>query len=162
MDRYHATSGVRFGIHMIRDGKKIPSDVKDNIPKIVEKLSPDKEISALYVFGSVAKENLNPLSDLDFGVLLSCKLSKKKRFSKHLQLIGIFCDTFHTDEIDIVVMNDAPIYFCYNIMRSGKLLFVRNKSELIDFHENIVKKHLDFIYYRNQYDDAFLKGIGYK
>jgi len=63
---------------MIREGKKIPSDVKENIPVIVEKLSPDREITALYVFGSLAKGILNPLSDLDFGILLSGKLTKSK------------------------------------------------------------------------------------
>jgi uncharacterized protein len=147
---------------MIREGKKIPSDVKENIPVIVEKLSPDREITALYVFGSLAKGVLNPLSDLDFGILLSGKLTKSKRFDKHLYLIGIFCDTFHTDEIDIVVMNDSPIHFCYNIIRTGKLLLVNNKKELIDFHELVVKKYLDFSYYQNEFDDAFLKGIGYK
>jgi uncharacterized protein len=147
---------------MIREGKKIPSDVKENIPVIVEKLSPDREITALYVFGSLAKNVLKPLSDLDFGILLSGKLTKSKRFDKHLYLIGIFCDTFHTDEIDIVVMNDSPIHFCYNIIRSGKLLLVNNKKELIDFHELVVKKYLDFSYYQNEFDDAFLKGIGYK
>lgn len=147
---------------MIREGKKIPSDVKKNIPVIVKKLSFDKEVTALYVFGSLAKNNLKPLSDLDFGILLSGKLTKSKRFSKHLQLIGIFCDTFHTDEIDLVVMNDAPLRFCYNIIQSGKLLLVLNKVELINFQENVVKKFLDFKYYQNQFDDAFLKGIGYR
>lgn len=147
---------------MIREEKKIPSDVKDNISVIVEKLSIDREITALYVFGSLSKDDLKPLSDLDFGILLSGKLTKKNRFTKHLNLIGIFGDIFHTDEIDIVVMNDAPIHFCYNIIRSGKLLLVGNKKELIDFHELVVKRYLDFSYYQNQFDDAFLKGIGYK
>lgn len=147
---------------MIREGKKIPSDVKENIPVIVEKLSPDREITALYVFGSLAKGVLKPLSDLDFGILLSGKLTKKNRFTKHLYLIGIFSDIFHTEEIDIVIMNDAPLHFCYNIIRSGKLLLVNNKKEFIDFHELVVKKYLDFSYYQNEFDDAFLKGIGYK
>jgi len=39
---------------------------------------------------------------------------------------------------------------------------VNNKKELIDFHELVVKKYLDFSYYQNEFDDAFLKGIGYK
>ncbi len=147
---------------MIRNGKKIPGDVKNNVPLIIKKLSADKEITALYVFGSLARNDLKPLSDLDFGILLSNQLKKMDRFKKHLQLIDIFCDTFHTDEIDIVLMNDAPLSFCHKIFRSGKLLLVNNKKALIDFHEHVVKKYLDFIYYKDQFDDCFLRGIGYR
>jgi hypothetical protein len=49
------------------------------------------------------------------------------------------------------------------MIRNGKNLpgDVKRK-ELINFHEQVIKKYLDFIYFQRQFDDSFLRGIGYK
>ena len=68
---------------------------------------------------------------------------------------------FRTDEIDLVVLNDAPLKFCHQILKTGKLLHLGNKSELIDFREKTVKLYLDFRFFRDAFDRAFLEGVGY-
>jgi len=146
---------------MIRDGIKLPDNVLEKLPDLIRTLKQHSEVVALYSFGSVAKKELKPLSDLDFAVLLSGQLNKKLRFEKHLELIGIFNTIFRTDEIDLVVLNDAPFHFCFQVLKTGKLLYCKNKAELIDFREQVVKNYLDFKYFRDSFDHAFLKGIGY-
>lgn len=146
---------------MIREGKRLPDNVLDGMTAITEIVPEVDDVMVLYSFGSAANNELNPLSDLDFGILLSLELNKDERFKKHLDLIGKFNDVFNTDEIDLVLMNDAPVRFNYNIIKTGKLLFVRDKLMLADFQEHIIKKYLDFKYYRDDFDSGFLKGIGY-
>ena len=146
---------------MIREEKKIPEDVLEKIPTIIEVVSKDNDILALYAFGSLIENKLQPLSDLDFGIVLSTKLSRKENFDKHLDLIGIFNNVFRTDEIDLILMNDAPPRFTYHIIKTGKLLFMGNKGKLAEFQEFVIKHYLDFKYYRDEFDSAFLKGIGY-
>ena len=146
---------------MIREGIKLPENAIKKLPKMIGKISADKEITALFVFGSAAQEDLKPLSDLDFAILLSSRLNAKQRFKKHLDLIGLFTDTFNTDEIDLVVMNDAPPRFSLDIIRTGKLLFVQNRKALVDFQEQQNKSYFDFKYYRDEFDLVFLKGIGF-
>jgi predicted nucleotidyltransferase len=146
---------------MIHDGIKLPDNVLEKLPDLIRTLIQHSEVVALYSFGSVAKKELKPLSDLDFAVLLSGQLNKKLRFEKHLELIGIFNTIFRTDEIDLVVLNDAPFHFCFQVLKTGKLLYCKNKAELIDFREQVVKNYLDFKYFRDSFDHAFLKGIGY-
>lgn len=147
---------------MIRESRRLPNHVLDNIPDIVKRISEDDIVVALFIFGSGAKGKLKPLSDLDFGILLSMKLDKKGRFEKQLELIGTFNETFKTDEIDLVLMNDAPIRFSYNILRDGKLLFCRDRTKLVDFVERTVKLYLDFKFFRDDFDRAYLKGVGYR
>jgi hypothetical protein len=53
------------------------------------------------------------------------------RFDKHLDLIGKFNEVLKTDEVDLVMMNDAPMRFSHNIIKSGKLMHCANKIELI-------------------------------
>lgn len=146
---------------MIREGKKLPPDVKDKIPEIIKAIANDDKVIALYTFGGLAIDSLRPLSDLDFGILFSKLLSKKQRFDSHLEAIGIFNRLFQTDEIDLINMNDAPSRFSYHIVRSGKVIHCSNQNELIDFTEQIVKHYLDFKYFRDNFDSIFIKGIGY-
>ena len=146
---------------MIREGRKLSSDVAAKIPELLDRISKESDIVALYAFGSLASGDLKPLSDLDFGILVSRKLDKQKRFDKHLGLIGIFNEVLQTDEVDLVMMNDAPTRFSYHIIQSGKITYCRDSAELVDFIEKTVKLYLDFRFFRDAFDDAFLKGIGY-
>ena len=146
---------------MIRDGKRLPDDVLESIPVIIEIVSGIEYVEALYSFGSITRNELHPLSDLDFGILLSEKLNRESRIKKHLDLIHKFNDAFKTDEIDLILMNNSPARFNYNIIKTGKLLFVRDKSILANFREHIIKEYLDFKYFRDDFDSGFLKGIGY-
>jgi len=145
---------------MIRDGHKLPRDATNQIPLLIKRISKDKEIIALFSFGSVTRGDLKPLSDLDFGVLVSNILDRKKRFAKHLDLIGLFNTVLQTDEVDLILMNDAPMRFSHNILKSGELLFCSDTGALTEFIEKTVKVYLDFKYFRDEFDKEFLKGIG--
>jgi len=128
---------------------------------MIDRVSRDPDVVAVLAFGSLAAGELKPLSDLDFGVLVSRQIDKKKRFDKHLDLIGLFTEVFQTEEIDLVLLNDAPVRFSHKIISTGKLLYCACRSELADFIEKTVKYHLDFKFFSDEFDRSFLKGIGY-
>jgi predicted nucleotidyltransferase len=144
---------------MIREGKPLPNDVLDKMPAIVDAVKADPHVIALLSFGSLASGNLSPLSDLDFGVLLDFGLNREQRFQKHLDLIGTFNATFRTDEIDLVLLNDASPRFGYHITANGKVLFCRDRSALAGYIEKTTKLYLDFKPYRERFDQTFLQGI---
>lgn len=146
---------------MIREGKKIPEGVTEKLPVLVDLVTGDEDVVALFVFGSVARGELQPLSDLDLGVLLDEKLSRKERFDKHLELAGKFTGLMQTDEIDIVILNDAPMRFVLKILSTGKLLFERDRQALIDLYDKNTKMFLDFKYFLDEYNQTFLEGVGY-
>jgi predicted nucleotidyltransferase len=146
---------------MIRDGIKLQDDVLERLSGLIQAIKQRSEVVALYSFGSVVKNDLKPLSDLDYAILLSGQLSKRQRFDEHLELIGIFNNVFRTDEIDLIILNDAPLRFCYVILKTGKLLYFRNKDDLIDLRDQVLKYYLDFKYFRESFDQVFLEGVGY-
>ncbi len=146
---------------MIRDGIKLQDDVLERLPRLIQALKQHSEVVAVYSFGGAAKNEIKPLSDLDYAILLSGQLSKRQRFEKHLELIGIFNNVFRTDEIDLIILNDAPLRFCYVILKTGKLLYFRNKDDLIDLRDQVLKYYLDFKFFRDSFDKVFLEGVGY-
>lgn len=147
--------------HMIREGRKLPKDVQNKVPEIIKVMEADPDLIALYAFGSLATGTLKPLSDLDFGILLDKKLDKNQRFEKHIELIGKFTDTFRTDEIDLIILNDASIRMAFQILKTGKMLACKNIAALTDFCECLVKNYLDFKFMSSSFDAVFLEGIGY-
>ena len=146
---------------MIREKPKLPHNILRRIPKLVTSLADDKDIVALYSFGSLAQNALKPLSDLDFGILLSSRMGKKECFDKHLKLVGLFTESIQTEEIDLVFMNHAPSNIAFQIVKTGKLLLCNDRRALIDFREQLVMSYLDFKFVRDAFDSAFLKGVGY-
>ncbi|MGD0822301.1 MAG: nucleotidyltransferase domain-containing protein [Desulfomonilia bacterium] len=145
---------------MMRNNK-LPPDILDKIPSLIGKLQDIDSIDALYLFGSAAKKNLKPLSDIDIAVLISDELNKDEIESIKLALIGLIAGTLSTEEFDLVILNDAPIRFSYIILKDGDLVFVKNESHLIEFREKVVKYYLDFSYYLKKFNKAFLDGVGY-
>lgn len=146
---------------MIREGKRLPQGVQSKISDLVKAVVSDKDIVALFAFGSLASNALKPLSDLDFGIFISSRMDKMQRFDKHIELIGLFTDHLRTDEIDLIVMNDAPPRIAFQIFKTGQLLFCNDKQALSDFRERLIMSYLDFKPIRDTFDEVFLKGIGY-
>jgi predicted nucleotidyltransferase len=146
---------------MIRENKRLPADVVQRLPVLVDAIAEDADVSALYSFGGLAAGRLSPLSDLDFAVLLSRSLDRRQRSAKLLDLIGVFNSMFRTDEVDLVVLNDTSMKFAHRILKTGRLLHVRNKRDLVDFREKVVKLYLDFRFFREGFDRGFLEGVGY-
>jgi len=146
---------------MIREGRKLPDNIVEKLQELLRIISTDADVVALYAFGSLAHGTLKPLSDLDFGVLLDRKLNKKERFDKYLDLIGKFTKLLQTDEIDLILLNDSPMRFAVNIMDTGEVLFERDRVQLINFYEKNTKLFLDFKYFLDDYNSAFLEGVRY-
>ncbi len=146
---------------MIREGKKLPDNVAEKLPGLVDLVSADQDVVALYVFGSLAHGDLKPLSDIDLGVLLDKRLDKTDRFNKHLDLIGKFTGFFHTEEIDIIILNDASMRFVVKVLGTGKLLFERDRQAVVDLYDKNSKMLLDFRYFLNDFNRTFLEGVGY-
>jgi uncharacterized protein len=145
---------------MIRN-RKLPSNIQERIPLMVSKLIETRCIEAVYLFGSAAKKNLKPLSDIDIAVLINDGLKKEEIESLKLALIELIAGALSTEEFDLVILNDAPIRFSYTILKDGELVFVKDEKHLIDFREKVVRRYLDFSYYLKKFNKAFLDGAGY-
>ena len=111
------------------------------MPKAVEYLHSCDDVLFAYLFGSLAKGSFIQLSDVDIAVYLS----KKKNYSeKKLEILGSLNDLLETDEIDLVILNTAPL--------SLEMKILENKSVLVDkdsffrhrYESAVIRKYLDF------------------
>ncbi len=143
---------------MIKE-KKLPNDIEKNIPYLINEIKKISEINALILFGSIAKGSRKPLSDIDLALLFKKGVEKEKYSSIELLVFDIISSILKTEEFDLAILNNAPPKIAYNILKDGKILFVKDKMSFIGFKENIIKYYLDFKYYEDEFNKIFLEKL---
>ncbi|MDD2364943.1 MAG: nucleotidyltransferase domain-containing protein [Desulfuromonadaceae bacterium] len=110
---------------------RMPIDVSGRLNLLEPLLSADSRILFAYIFGGLASGIQQPLSDVDIAVYLDGCVDKAEA---KLDILGCISAVLKTDEIDLVILNDAPISLVGRIMRKKLLIadkqpFLRHKFE---------------------------------
>jgi len=86
--------------------------------KLTKELKKNKDIVAIYQFGSYGTKKYNPqLSDIDICVFTKSPLTKNK-------ILNIYSSG--TDKLDISIFDSLPIYVKPEVFK-GKPLFIKDK-----------------------------------
>ena len=123
--------------------RKINHNLKERLPCLIEAFRKNPDINALYIFGSYARDKIKPLSDIDIAVLLKRGARDTDYWDIKLKLLNKATAILGTDEVDFVVLNEAPHELRYNILKESKILFCRNEKERREFQEKAVLDYLD-------------------
>lgn len=113
---------------------------KEKLNEIFEK----NKIALAYLFGSVAKKKTGPLSDIDIAVLFDEKVSSAQYFDRKLTVMGELADLFKTDNIDVVVLNEAPPLLTHRIIKEGTPFFSQNEKRRLEFELRAIMRYLDW------------------
>jgi hypothetical protein len=127
--------------------------------KLIEYLKRQKHVRLAYIFGSVAKGTESKLSDIDIAIFLDERMSKPKRFEQRLKLISEISSVLKSNDIDLIVMNDAPINLNQEIIKNGRVLIARREEERVQLESEILSKYLDRVYYERRGLNDFLEKI---
>jgi predicted nucleotidyltransferase len=131
------------------------------VKKVMEMLSSflnmQDFVRAAYMFGSVAEGRQGPMSDIDVAVFMDKKLGKKERSKKKIFLINKICSILKTDNVDLVVMNDASLLLNYNIIKQGKVL--KTGKERVFLETRLMCDYLDRKFYDDMYARASLDRV---
>jgi len=137
------------------------------IPKLdIEKIKPRlnelsvhfPQVIAAYLFGSYAGGRPTPLSDVDVGILLVENLPDMESFKIEMNLLGELQKVLGTDNIDLVVLNKAPLPIQYHAT-CGKLLFSTDNEKRTEFVEYVRKYYIDCLPIYREYREEYLKRI---
>ncbi len=138
---------------------KIRHDPRKYFDELSRALEKDSDIIAAYIFGSYATGNINPLSDVDIAVLLNKKICVSSYFDKRLDLFTMASNILKTDELDIVILNEASLILAHRVFKLGRLLFCKDDLQRVRFQTSIIDKYLDTEPLRKQGYDLLLKRI---
>ena len=104
----------------------------------------DREgVVAAMLIGSQAGGNPGPLSDVDIGIWHDPGLDARGRFDLQLDLAGEITSLLGTDEVDLVLLNNAPPLMRHRAIREGKRLVERDHDERVRLETRAILDYLD-------------------
>ncbi|RJR21257.1 MAG: nucleotidyltransferase domain-containing protein [Nitrospiraceae bacterium] len=126
-----------------------------DIKRIITYFKSRKEVSALYLFGSCAEGRELPESDLDIAVLIDEKKLQRKNFEQLKNIYYKASPSFSLRQVDITVLNIASPYLNHRVIKTGKMLFDRNRKLRVRFMTDAIIEYLDF----KPIEDIFNKSV---
>ncbi|MCA1553843.1 MAG: nucleotidyltransferase domain-containing protein, partial [Chloroflexi bacterium] len=90
------------------------------------------DVSAKYLFGSLAEGRATEHSDVDIAVLLADAPDLLTIAERRLQLLGQV-EPFVDGEVDVVMLNSASNVLQQQVLRHGRLLYERDRDARVEF-----------------------------
>lgn len=127
----------------------------EGLKKVVEYLSREGPVIAVYLFGSMAKGNATVKSDIDLGILLKEDFDFLADFDYKLRLMGKLRD-ITGKTVDIVFINRADPILQYQIRKYGKIIFESDRTRRIEYEVRARKNYFDFLPMHKKYMEKVL------
>lgn len=103
-------------------------------------------VEAAYLFGSVARNEAGPLSDVDVAILTEPAQADQTAGCVQDEL----CRALKTDRVELVLLHNAPPPLAYRVIRDGRCVFCRDRRAKEAFETRTVMRYLDFKPLRDQ------------
>jgi len=100
------------------------------------------EVLVAYLFGSQARGRPTPISDVDFAVLLSEAVPRESYLDYRIALMQELTRIFRSDEVQVVILNQAPPLLAYKVIVEGKPLFCRDELARLRFRPEATRRYL--------------------
>lgn len=107
-------------------------------------------VVAAYLFGSAARGETTPLSDVDIALYLD-EPSRDRRVEAYLGLRRRLAQALANGPVDLVLLNDAPPALAGRII-AGDLLYSADERERIRLETTILSQYQDLLPILKQYD----------
>ena len=123
---------------------KILTKIED-IKKIAKEISKIRNVKGIYLFGSHATGKANLLSDIDLCIIGN--LNQKEE----TKVFG-----YSTDNLDISLFNNLPIWIKIRMFKEGKPIVVKDINFVNRIKIKTLREYLDFKYIINKYCEEIL------
>lgn len=109
------------------------------------------EIQAAYLFGSIVTGRTRKDSDVDIAVLVVESVMRRDPFRYRIDLMAELMSVLKRDDVDLILLNQAPPLLAHRVLSKGKLIFERSPSARVAFQVQTVNRYLDTQPMRNLY-----------
>jgi uncharacterized protein len=134
----------------------IPEDLERRLATLGAVLDSETVVRFAYVFGGAARGELRPLSDVDVAVYLDDGVDPAQA---RLDLIRVVTGHLGTDEVDLVVLNQAPTALLGRIVQSRRVIADKDPFLRHRFESLALRTFLDFRIFERRFLDArFARG----
>ena len=125
---------------LIKKHKTMPHELSALIHRLKGYFKSRKDVLFSYLFGSFAYGRTTPLSDVDVAVYVDGEDFAEKR----LEILGNLVEILKTDDVDLVILNRAPLPLRMRVLQKKVLLVDNDPFARHDFESATIRSYLDF------------------
>ncbi len=115
--------------------------INDRLNAIVEKAKDDKDVIAIFLFGSFARKKPD-FRDVDVSILFKDDANYADKTLEYMGISGSVEDRL----IDVSALNNLPLFIQKKIFAEGELVYSKDKNSLYEFNIKELKEIDDFEY----------------
>ena len=124
---------------------------RKQIEPITSAISHQAKVKAIYLFGSQARGEAGPLSDIDLCVIAQGISEEEKN-----NILG-----YGSEKVDIVLFDDLPLTIKVRVFREGKLLYQTSQRYVDELAWRTTKEYFDFKPLLKKSIEVYLPGVHY-
>lgn len=121
----------------------LPGDIEKRLNELPERLAQIDGLVALWLFGSFARGEATPISDVDLAYLPDAALQSEESEQFETRLYCVIADTLHTDEFTFANLRRAPAHLAWRVVTEGRLLVCRDEDACTSLKEWVFQRFPD-------------------
>jgi predicted nucleotidyltransferase len=133
-------------------------DILNSCAEFVNKINKKFPVEIAYLFGSMAKNTENSMSDIDIALLFKKDYTAEDDVFIRGELMEMGIEFFKIP-VDIISLNKASLSLKYEVVKDGKILLESSPSGRVIFEALVLREYLDFKYYSDMYNKTILNSI---
>lgn len=119
------------------------------IAGMAEVLADFPEVAVAYLFGSTARGDARPDSDVDVAVVLPRGVHLKDCYWELADLATRLEEVTAPHEVDVVLLDGGKPILAHNVLREGRVIACHDEERRVDFESSAIVRALDW---RPMYD----------
>ena len=124
------------------------------VTRLTRALEPRVEILEAYLFGSQARGDAHRQSDVDVAVYIDKSLADEGHWGYRAELTTSLMNALGTNDVDVVVLNQAPPLLYHRVLRDGVLLVTRDLQATTTRAGYALSRYFDFLPQLDKMDAA--------
>ena len=102
-------------------------------------------VNAAYLAGSLSsRTSFGHLTDVDIAILLMEQIKSDQFLDYQLYFFSELAKRLESDNIDVVILNQASLLLKLQVIKYGQILFSRDEKQRVSFETKAVMDYLDF------------------
>jgi uncharacterized protein YutE (UPF0331/DUF86 family)/predicted nucleotidyltransferase len=132
----------------------LPDDVAARLVELPSRLRECEGLAAVWLFGSFARGEATPVSDVDLAYLASGDPEEVRA-----RLYDVVVEALGTDEVTLADVQRLPVPVAWRVLAEGKLLILRDAKSVAEWVEGLLRVAPDLFVLRRWGNADFLRGV---